>query len=165
MPFWVYGKDLTSGQTRDPLFCDAENEQIAKQIANDAGISVDEIEYVATRPDAEKFVQQNVRGERGARDGKVVQNVADHKLARYVKWLVSGLALLTASYLVSLSLNQHIMSGTIQQAFGRAHRYSGMANLANLGILVGITFSAIGGVMWIVDTSPNRIRQHPNDQS
>lgn len=50
MPFWLHGRDSATGQPCDPLFIEAESEAEARQRAADAGMTVDEIEFV--RPSA-----------------------------------------------------------------------------------------------------------------
>jgi hypothetical protein len=57
MPFWVYGRDATTGQPREPLFIEVESEADARQQAADAGMTVEEVESVRppepeTKPEA-----------------------------------------------------------------------------------------------------------------
>lgn len=46
MPFWVYGRDATTGETRDPLFFEVATEEEARVQAAQAGMAVDEVEFV-----------------------------------------------------------------------------------------------------------------------
>jgi hypothetical protein len=53
-------------------------------------------------------------------------------------------------------MNDYVMEGTVQQASGRARRLSSLAGFIRLTRDAGLIAAAAGGVMWIVDTSPNR---------
>jgi hypothetical protein len=46
MPCWVYGRDASNGQPRDPLFLETEHEEDARTRAAEAGMEVDEVEFV-----------------------------------------------------------------------------------------------------------------------
>jgi hypothetical protein len=47
MPYWVYGKDLATAQPRDPIFLEVDSEAEARTQATEAGMSVEEVEFVA----------------------------------------------------------------------------------------------------------------------
>lgn len=46
MPFWIYGRDAVTGEERDPLFAEAEVEEIARRQAAEEGLRVEEVERV-----------------------------------------------------------------------------------------------------------------------
>ncbi|MBN9120784.1 MAG: hypothetical protein J0I06_16815 [Planctomycetes bacterium] len=46
MPFWVHGRDAATGQPRAPLFVEAESAADARQQAAEAGMAVEEAEFV-----------------------------------------------------------------------------------------------------------------------
>ena len=47
MPFWVYGRDASSGQPRDPLFIETEHEDDARNQAAEAGVEIFRVHDVA----------------------------------------------------------------------------------------------------------------------
>jgi hypothetical protein len=46
MPFWVHGTDAATGRPRDSLFIETEDEGDARQQAVEAGMTVEEVEFV-----------------------------------------------------------------------------------------------------------------------
>lgn len=51
MPFWVHGTDTATGRPRDSLFIEAGDEADARQQATEAGMTVEEVEFVPPAPD------------------------------------------------------------------------------------------------------------------
>ena len=148
MPYWVYGKDAT-GKSSEPFFSEAESEEVAREEARTQGITVEEAEYVEGRAVNEQPRIVEIEQRSG--------NIAHLRpLNRGVKWLIAGAILMVVSYVVSLAVNEHITSGSMREAFSRAQRLSWLLELTKLGLFAGIASAAAGGVMWIVDTSPNR---------
>lgn len=45
MPYWVYGLDAATRQSRDPLFIETDNEADARAQAAEAGMVVEEVEF------------------------------------------------------------------------------------------------------------------------
>ena len=148
MPYWVYGRDSSTGQPSEPFFCDAESEEDARKQANAAGISSEEVEEVKGRADPPLSESLPSRTFQGVPVGQGV--------SRGVIWLSAGVILIVVSYVVSLAESDYIMSGTVRQALGRAHRLNWLGTLARLGLYAGIVAAAAGGIMWIVDTAPER---------
>lgn len=156
MPYWVYGKDISTGGDREPLFCETDDASHARLLAEECGMSVDELEYVVTPSDECKTANESERQTADASRATLIGGLTNRELPRCVKWLVAGGALILVSFVVFHGINDYIMNGTIRQAFGRAHRYSWLGQLANLGFYVGVVLAAVGGGMYIVDTSPVR---------
>jgi hypothetical protein len=46
MQYWVYGSDMMSGEPRDPLFIEAENDADARAQAKESGMAVEAVEEV-----------------------------------------------------------------------------------------------------------------------
>ncbi|HEX8202793.1 MAG TPA: hypothetical protein VF590_20110 [Isosphaeraceae bacterium] len=46
MPFWIYGHDARTGERRDPLFVETDDEAEARTAAAEAGMAVEEVETV-----------------------------------------------------------------------------------------------------------------------
>jgi hypothetical protein len=46
MPYWLHGRDATSGAPRDSLFVEVESEDEARRCAAEAGLTVEEVEFV-----------------------------------------------------------------------------------------------------------------------
>jgi hypothetical protein len=46
MPYWVYGRDAVTREARDPLFIETETEADARAQAVEAGLEIEETEYV-----------------------------------------------------------------------------------------------------------------------
>ena len=46
MPFWIYGRDARTGEPRDPLFVEVDDEAEARTLAEEAGLAVAEVEGV-----------------------------------------------------------------------------------------------------------------------
>lgn len=162
MPYWVYGKDAT-GKPSEPFFCDAESAEAAREEALTRGITVEEVEFVEgpavdKEPEIAEYERRTVLGILKA-SPQVLSQASPQVLSQHnrgVKWLVAGAILIAVSYVVSLGLNEHITSGSMREAFSRAQRLSWLLELTRLGLFAGIASAAAGGIMWIVDTSPNR---------
>ena len=54
MPYWVHGRDAATGEARDSLFIETENEADARQQAAEEGMTVEEVHYVTPREDPPK---------------------------------------------------------------------------------------------------------------
>jgi hypothetical protein len=65
MAFWVYGRDASSGQPRDPLYIETEHEDDARNQAAEAGLEVEEVEFVKS-PEPEE-VATSVREDNDVR--------------------------------------------------------------------------------------------------
>jgi hypothetical protein len=152
MSYWVYGKDSATGQPSEPFFCDAESEEAARQQASAEGIVVEEVEHVAGAQEQLSFGAPRTASAAAQRDrGEFGRGVS-----RGVIWLVGGCCLIAVSYILAYAMNDYVMEGTVQQASGRARRLSSLAGFIRLTRDAGLIAAAAGGVMWIVDTSPNR---------
>jgi hypothetical protein len=46
MPYWVYGRDSQTGERRDPLFIETDDEVEARTVAAEAGMAIDEVEAI-----------------------------------------------------------------------------------------------------------------------
>jgi hypothetical protein len=179
MPYWVYGKDAATGQPSEPFFCNAESEEAARQQASAEGILVEEVEHVEGAPEQDdsgapqtdsaaaqadrgtpaaelpRWISRGwtAAGQRGR--GGMATSIG-RGVSRGVIWLIGGCFLIAVSYMLAYAMNDYVMEGSVQQAFGRAQRLSGLASFIKLTRYAGMVAAAAGGIMWIVDTSPNR---------
>ena len=79
-------------------------------------------------------------------------------MTRGIKWLVVGVILIVISYIVGLAANDYVMSGNLGQTFGRIQKMQGIFSLIRLVCFAGIAVASAGGVMCIVESSPNKVR-------
>ena len=78
-------------------------------------------------------------------------------MTRGSKWLIGGVVLIVISYVVGLAASDYVMSGNLgPQTFGRIHKMQGVFSLLRLARFAGIAIASAGGVMCIVDSSPNK---------
>lgn len=52
MPFWVHGRDAATDRPRDSLFIETDDEADARKQAADAGMMVEEVEFVRPAPES-----------------------------------------------------------------------------------------------------------------
>jgi hypothetical protein len=103
MPIWVYGRDQSTGNPRDPIFVETENEEAARKEAAAQGMAVDSVELVSPTKRLEASSEEVVAEQRrrGARQYEFTEQ-ENRRITSLVQWMRGFSAILAVSGLVTL---------------------------------------------------------------